>query len=269
MKPIRIAKTLVSCLACCSAALILAGCASSKHKTGYAPCSDNVKAHIPFITCQPLDAEVKANAGNSATFSIEAEGQKLTYQWYGKKAADKDFLAINGGSAKNLTIASVTAADYGLYYCVVGSEDSNGDLAMVQSRMASLGGALNGAAGPFTPVQNPVTAGTVTKICNNPVSGHWDRFPGTDTPGTGVTGVKCKIINVSNASVVPNDSYYLQWWVTAANTDCMSISPDDGGTTWVTCNVTPNLVYRFIAHFKSGQAPPDGTVLQLVGTWLP
>jgi hypothetical protein len=170
---------------------------------------------------------------------------------------------VAGATGPQLTISPVQESDFGLYYCVIASEVGDGTLSIVNSRFASLGGTPAGSGGAFLPIDNPVTAGTVTTICQHPVSGHWDQFPGAQTAPAGKTGVKCQILNKSTNQVIPNSSYYLQFWVNAFNTGCMSNLPGD----WVTCNVTAGRNYLFIAHFIT--PPPDGTVLELQGVWLP
>ncbi len=76
----------------------------------------------PTITTQPRDTS--ARAGSSVTFTVAAEGNPLpTFQWR------KNGAAISGATSTSFTIASVAAADAGLYDVVVtnsqGSVSSN------------------------------------------------------------------------------------------------------------------------------------------------
>jgi hypothetical protein len=216
--------------------------------------------HSPFITSQPVD--VAADSGQQATFSIVAEGNGLSYQWHARKKKSDQFEPLPNGTQADLTF-QVTDADFGLYYCAVGGEDDRGYLSI--SRIASLGGVPSGDKGIFVPIDNPVTAGTVTTICGHTVSGHWDQFPGTETPPSGTTGLQCQILNITASpnAYLNTNTYILQWWVTAVNTGCMTNVL--GTTNTVGCPINPIYKYKFIAHFII--PPADGTVLELQGTW--
>jgi hypothetical protein len=111
-------------------------------------------------------------------------------------------------------------------------------------------------------------SGGSTTICQNPVSGKYYRFyPPAQTPNTGDIGFQGFVWNVSTGAAVPNTDYYLEWFVTAANKGCCTAVPATPPTD-VTCPVTPGLLYKFTAHFKSGKVPPTGTILELRGAWI-
>src|SRR5690606_15411814 len=61
----------------------------------------------PVIVEQPLDVEVLAGA--SATLTVVATGEALTYQWY---LAGEE---VDGATQASLTIAAVTAGTAGAY----------------------------------------------------------------------------------------------------------------------------------------------------------
>ena len=51
--------------------------------------------------------------GDSTGFSLSANGENLSYQWY------KDGMQISGGNSPTLSFASADLSDAGLYYCEV------------------------------------------------------------------------------------------------------------------------------------------------------
>lgn len=65
----------------------------------------------PVITTQPQALTVAE--GESASFSVEASGENLSYQWY------KDGVSIEDATAATYQIASVSASEVGSYYVVV------------------------------------------------------------------------------------------------------------------------------------------------------
>jgi hypothetical protein len=226
---------------------------------------------MPFITCQPLDVVVAlpgpGKPDPTATFSIGATGETLSYQWYAKKLKSTEFEAVPMATGPQLTINPVKRDDFGLYYCAVANESPDGTLPIVQSRLASLGGIPAGMGGTFVPCDWPVSGGAGSTICQHPVSAYYDRFPTNEIPTTGQTGLKCQIINRSANVPIQNTDYYLQFYVTAMNRGCMTNVAGD--TTHVAYSVTPGSTYTLTVYFISGHAPPAGTVLELQGDWLP
>ena len=65
-----------------------------------------------MITDQP-DPQLLVIPGQSATFSVVAKGDNLTYQWL------KDEVNISGATSATYTIAEVSKSDEGGYHCVV------------------------------------------------------------------------------------------------------------------------------------------------------
>ena len=68
-------------------------------------------AAAPMILTQPVPAQVAA--GQSATFTVEASGDGLTYQW------QRDNVDIPGATAASYTLPATTAADDGAAFRVV------------------------------------------------------------------------------------------------------------------------------------------------------
>ncbi len=80
--------------------------------------SDNAILHVvdkveaPTITTQPLNNSVTENS--SVTFSVEASGVGIAYQWY------KNGKALNGATGKSYIINRVTTADNSAtFYCIM------------------------------------------------------------------------------------------------------------------------------------------------------
>jgi hypothetical protein len=255
------------------ASIFLAGCCCTNNKPvggGYASaCKDNVDAGLPIIRCQPLDVSVQP--GTKASFYVEATGNNLTYQWHFLGNGATDYVPIPNATQPLLVKDPVGAADYGLYSCTIRSESDATGIKVTETREAGLGRRSGGSGGPFTPMQFPSASGGVSSICGQTVSGKWVLFPDTQIPPTGKTGFQGSIWNVTAEPDVQisNNDYVLQWWVTGANTGCCSKVIPPTPPNEVKCNVTAGLVYRFIAHFKVGKAPPNGTMIELRGLWTP
>jgi len=65
----------------------------------------------PTIWTQPVAQTV--TQGSSATFSVEASGTALNYQWF------KNEIAISGATSSSYTISSTALADAGTYWVVI------------------------------------------------------------------------------------------------------------------------------------------------------
>ena len=65
-----------------------------------------------MITDQPVSLLLGV-PGQSATFSVVAKGDNLTYQWL------KDEYNISGATSATYTVAAVSKSDEGVYRCVV------------------------------------------------------------------------------------------------------------------------------------------------------
>jgi hypothetical protein len=90
------------------AAACFVGCSGGSNSTG----STTPSAGAPAITTQPASTTVVSGAG--ATFTVAATGNgTLSYQWR------KDGSVLSAGSAASLALTVVTAADAGVYDCIV------------------------------------------------------------------------------------------------------------------------------------------------------
>ncbi|MBR2549741.1 MAG: hypothetical protein IKE92_06970 [Clostridiales bacterium] len=79
--------------------------------------SEEVSSKGPSILKQP--SEFKGKAGEKVTFTVEAEGQCLRYQWQYCKNGEWIDLDVEGADTAEL-ILEMTAADDGMQYrCVV------------------------------------------------------------------------------------------------------------------------------------------------------
>ncbi len=73
----------------------------------------------PAIDVQPSD--VNAEAGGTATFTVEASGEGLSYQWFGpggEALIDSDG-EIEGSTSRTLTVFNAEPGDAGDYTVVV------------------------------------------------------------------------------------------------------------------------------------------------------
>ena len=86
----------------------------------------------PSITTQPGNATVKV--GETATFTIAASGDNLTYQWQIDRNDGKGWVNIDGATATNYTTSTVNISCNGFKYkCVVSNSAGN-----VESNSATL-----------------------------------------------------------------------------------------------------------------------------------
>ncbi len=265
-------------LAGAALSLLLGGCASpntAEQQAGTVrmqmvasgncePCQDNKDHFLPFITCQPVD---RTNAlGTTAIFFVRAEGA-LKYQWFFFGPGKKDFEALPDERNARLIKHQITAGDYGSYYCVISSEYEDGWETITQTRIAELGGRPSLApGGAIVPLQYSVASGTTTSVCGQTVSGKWVRFADTRTADPGTTKFQGALKNVTTGDPVPKGDYLLQIWRTVASCPCATPLADPSNE--VSGPSTAGYVYRFIAHFKVGKAPPVGSVIELNGQWL-
>ncbi|MCW3110425.1 MAG: C-terminal target protein [Segetibacter sp.] len=125
----------------------------------------------PIINLQPKNQIVCAGSGGSATFSIDASGLLLTYQWY------KNGVSIPGATNASYTVPVVTASDEGAYQVVVTNPGGK-----QYSAVAYLNASINQQPSPAA--QTIVTGNTVTYAisANNATSFQWKKN-GIDIPG--------------------------------------------------------------------------------------
>lgn len=73
----------------------------------------------PIITKQPISQTITASANTNATFSVEASGSNLSYQWR------KNEVPINTETFSTLTLTNVTAAAVGSYDVIVSNANTS------------------------------------------------------------------------------------------------------------------------------------------------
>ena len=74
------------------------------------------------LTCLSLSAQPKsqtAAAGKTATLSVEASGQDLTYQWYVQKKGESTWTELTGETKQELTVTAAKELDGSSYRCEI------------------------------------------------------------------------------------------------------------------------------------------------------
>ena len=113
----------------------------------------------PAITAQP--ASLSVTEGASASFSVTATGDALTYQWC------KDGTNISGATARSYSIAAANASYVGKYCVVVANSAGS-----VTSSEVSLA-----VAAATTPEQPSIDLGTLTKLTPSATTARGDNAP--------------------------------------------------------------------------------------------
>jgi hypothetical protein len=180
----------------------------------------------PSITTQP--SSVTVASGASATFSVVATGESLTYQW------QKNGSAISGATAASYTIAAVQTADAGSYTVVV--TNSGGS---VTSSAATL--ALNAAGAPAIttqPTSSTVTAGanvTFTVVASGVgLSYQWRK------DGTAITGATSATYSLSAVQAANAGSYTVVVTNTAGSVTSNAATLTVGTTSTAPTLTTPS-----------------------------
>ena len=89
-----------------------------KDATGNSVTSDVRKANVFAITGQPQDAELEL--GEQTTFSVEAAGKDLAYQWfYMRPEGSWKKVTVAGANTANLVITANTKNDGTMFRCLV------------------------------------------------------------------------------------------------------------------------------------------------------
>lgn len=106
---------------------------------------------VPAITTQP--AATAASEGATATFSVQAGGNALGYQWM------KNQLAISGATSAIYTTPALALSDNGAVYAVVvyngaGVAISQGAVLTVTAAAVSIGGTVSGLTGTGLALRN-------------------------------------------------------------------------------------------------------------------
>ncbi len=105
----------------------------------------------PAITTQPV--AFTATLGGVATFSVEATGWNLAYQWY------RNGVALTGATSATLALGNLTSADVGTYSVIVSNSSGS-----ISSSSVTLGGATAAASITAQPANLTVTAGQTASL---------------------------------------------------------------------------------------------------------
>jgi hypothetical protein len=133
--------------------------------------TDGIYIIPPIITSQPQSQVVCSGSGQSATFSVNATGIQLSYQWM------KDGMYIPGATSATYTIPTVTASDAGSYQVVITNAGGT-----QYSDIAYLNSTITRQPSPVS--QTIVTGNNITYSVSatNVTSFQWKKN-GVDIPG--------------------------------------------------------------------------------------
>jgi uncharacterized repeat protein (TIGR02543 family) len=207
--------------------------------------SGTVDASKPTIWAQPHSVTV--TAGQTATFSIAAGGDNLSYQWQKSTDGGSTRQDVAGATSADFTTGALTASDSGsLYNCIVTS-NLNGTMATATSAAATLTvtqGESNVPVTNITGVPATATAGTPLTLSGTVVPSNatnqtiaWSiQDPGTtgakisgnklSTTAVGTVTVRATITNGLTAST----SYTQEFTITVdpAPVTSTTLSPNTG-----------------------------------------
>ena len=195
---------------------VIGNCATPVESTGATLTIDD----LPTITVQPVGASVCA--GENATFSVEATGTNLSYQWYVDGVLISDNATYSGATTSTLTITSAsTNLDSKWYRCILNSGGSG----TCSRNSASVKLRVYGT--PTLTSSTNVTALTVcdggtTSLTVQPGTGYVSSFHQLqwqyDFAGTGIftdiaddatySGSTTKILTITNATMDLDGSQY-------------------------------------------------------------
>lgn len=150
----------------------------------------NVTVVLPVnITAQPQGAVV--NAGGSATFTVEATGNLLTYQWY------KDGTLLTGATSASLALNNIQLANEGNYQVVVANNffSATSAVAFLDVKFAPV--FTTQPANQTTVIGGSATF-TVVVNADPPATLQW-QLNGIDIPGANTTSL---VINNANMQQV-------------------------------------------------------------------
>ncbi len=165
----------------------------------------------PTIDTQPVDATV--NAGDDASFTVEASGSDLTYQWLKDGVALTDGGNISGATTATLTISNAAAADAGDYTVEVTGGCANGTVTSDPATL-TIGGCEDPAivAAPTGAATRP--AGTILNL-NVTATGdglvyQWFKDVTAMTDGGNITGATAATLTLDPLAQADAGTYYCE-----------------------------------------------------------
>ncbi len=134
------------------------GCGEKKEEV--IPVIEIEPVEAPVITTQPENKTVED--GNTATFSVTATGEDLTYQWQIDRNDGKGFVSLNGATSASYTTSTVDMDCDGFkYQCIVTNEGGS-----VTSDIATLTVTEKPSVHTHSLTQVPAKAATCTEEGN-------------------------------------------------------------------------------------------------------
>jgi len=104
----------------------------------------------PIITTQPQATAIMV--GQSATFSVNAVGGSLTYQWQSMGSGANSFTNIGGATSSSYTVSATTTAITGTQYrCIVSNTSGSATSSAATLKVVGLGGTFIASAVVGTP----------------------------------------------------------------------------------------------------------------------
>ncbi|HEC42189.1 MAG TPA: hypothetical protein ENI20_05100 [Bacteroides sp.] len=217
-------------------------------------CSDDMSDPVSLlvhpavqILSGPVD-EIRCE-GTSATFSVSAFGDSLTYQWKKNGVNISDGPTVNGSSKKDLTLTDLSAADAGAYNCLVSSMCGSGNTTAANLTVTASTRIL------VQPSHRTVNEGESLSfsVSASPIAlltYQWEK-DGVALADVGdINGSLTSVLDIANADVSDAGSY-----------SCIVTGPC-GVITSDPANLNVNLVTQILTH-PSDQSVCEGTSVVL------
>lgn len=248
---------------------LVAGLACGCCKNG---CTQNEKAGLATIVCQPVDISVAEH--DPATFEVQVKGRDLVYQWYFKDGPVSE--GMKGGRTNSLTVSDLTTNKQGYYWCEIDSSDpvwgapvrTRTRAAKLTILPASVAGGLSFTGTnvimdipptPNLPPPGSPSGADCGDYCTYVV---YNNNGTAYKPDLGTTKFVAKV-QAPLGTYVSNADYEL---LRAANlTDRFCAT--NIGTIQKGFGSTPSKRYVFTVYFKPGKCPPTNTYVYLEVDW--
>ena len=158
----------------------------------------------PVITRNPVDAAVKL--GGYATFSVEASGLELTYQWYYSKDGGNSYVKWDGKTKASITVKGSTTNNGCLYSCVVSNNNGSAlspdaRLTVISSKPVITSQPSAATVNSGSTVQFSVSAGGTA------ISYQWQVSKDNGTAWTNVSASKYPSARTNRLSFATADSH--------------------------------------------------------------